>query len=77
MLIANGRAREAVPQFESIAQAQAPDPRFVYGLATAWVLSGDVVKGRRYALQARALAVERGQTALVAAIDRDLAKLPQ
>jgi tetratricopeptide (TPR) repeat protein len=77
MLIATRHARDAVAQFEVLAQGDAPEPRFVYGLATAWVLSGDVVKGRQYALEARALAAARGQTAVVAAIDRDLARLPQ
>jgi Flp pilus assembly protein TadD len=77
MLIANGRARDAVPQFEVLASADAPDPRHVYGLATALVLSGNVSGGRTYALRARALAASQGQTEMVSAIDRDLARLPQ
>jgi tetratricopeptide (TPR) repeat protein len=77
MLIANGRARDAVSQFEVLASADAPDPRHVYGLATALVLSGDVPGGRTYALRARALAASQGQTEMVSAIDRDLARLPQ
>jgi tetratricopeptide (TPR) repeat protein len=77
LLIATGRAREAIPQFERLAQADAPDPRHVYGLATAWVHAGDAAKGRQYAQQARALAAARGENELVAAIDRDLASLPQ
>ena len=77
MLIANGRARDAVPQFEVLASADAPDPRHVYGLATALVLSGNVPDGRTYALRARALAASQGQTEMVSAIDRDLARLPQ
>jgi tetratricopeptide (TPR) repeat protein len=77
MLIAAGRPREAVPQFETLAQADAPDPRHVYGLATALVLSGELAKGRQYALQARALAAAQGQADMVAAIDRDLARLPR
>ena len=66
-----------MPQFEALAGADAPDPRHVYGLATALVLSGDVAGGRTYALRARALAASRGQTEMVAAINRDLARLPQ
>jgi tetratricopeptide (TPR) repeat protein len=77
MLIANGRAADAVAQFEVLARADAPDPRHVYGLATALVLSGNVPGGRTYALRARALAASQGQTEMVAAIDRDLARLPQ
>jgi tetratricopeptide (TPR) repeat protein len=77
LLIATGRARDAVPHFEVLAAADAPDPRHVYGLATALVLSGDVSTGRAYAVRARALAVSQGQAEMVAAIDRDLARLPQ
>ena len=76
MLIATGQPREAVPHFQALAETDGPDrPRYVYGLATAWVLAGDLVKGRQYANEARALAAARGQADLVAAIDRDLAKL--
>jgi tetratricopeptide (TPR) repeat protein len=77
LLIAMRRYREAIAQFEILANEVGPEqPRYVFGLATAWVLSGDLAKGRTIALQARALAVARGQTDLVAAIDRDLALLP-
>jgi tetratricopeptide (TPR) repeat protein len=78
MLIATAQYKEAIPQFEALSATEGPArPRFVFGLATAWVLSGDIAKGRQYALEARALAAEQGQADLVAAIDRDLAKLPQ
>ena len=77
MLIANGRPRDAIPQFERLAQRDTSDARYVYGLATAWVHAGDVGKGRAIAQQARALAAAQGLTDLVAAIDRDIASLPQ
>jgi Tfp pilus assembly protein PilF len=77
MLIALRQWPDAIAQFEVLsAREGAERPRYVYGLATALVLSGDVKKGRRIAADARALAQARGQTALVAAIDRDLATLP-
>jgi Tfp pilus assembly protein PilF len=77
LLIATRQHRDAIAQFEILANETGPEqPRYVFGLATAWVLSGDPAKGRRIALQARALAAARGQTDLVAAIDRDLARLP-
>jgi tetratricopeptide (TPR) repeat protein len=77
LLIATRRHRDAIAQFEILAAVAGPEqPRYVFGLATAWVLSGDPARGRRIALQARALAAERGQADLVAAIDRDLARLP-
>jgi Tfp pilus assembly protein PilF len=77
MLIALRQWRDAIAQFEVLAAREGAErPRYVYGLATALVLSGDLEKGRRIAADARALAEARGQRALVAAIDRDLAKLP-
>jgi tetratricopeptide (TPR) repeat protein len=77
LLIATKRYREAIAQFEILATEAGPEqPRYVFGLATAWVLSGDLAKGRTIALDARALAAARGQSDLVAAIDRDLARLP-
>ena len=77
MLVANGRPRDAIPQFERLAQGEKPDARFVYGLATAWVHAGDVGKGREIAQHARELATAQGLTDLVAAIDRDVARLPR
>jgi hypothetical protein len=41
------------------------------------VHAGDLGKGRQYAAEARALAAAKGQLDLVAAIDRQLAGLPQ
>jgi Flp pilus assembly protein TadD len=78
MLIATRQYPEAIAQFETLAGVENPArPRYVFGLATAWVLSGDLQKGRRYALEARQLAETMGQSDLVAAIDRDLARLSQ
>ena len=51
--------------------------RFLFGLSTAHVLSGDVAAGRQYAVEARDLARSRGQTEFAAAIERELEKLPQ
>jgi Tfp pilus assembly protein PilF len=77
LLIATRRYPEAIAQFEILATETGPEqPRYVFGLATAWVLSGDLAKGRTIALDARARAAARGQSDLVAAIDRDLARLP-
>lgn len=78
MLIASGRPADAIAHFEVLAAADgAEQPRYMYGLATAYVLSGDMAKGRQRALDARALAASLGQQDLVAAIDRDLKRLPQ
>ena len=78
MLIATKHYAEAIPQLETLSTEDGPErPRYVFGLATAWVHAGDLGKGRQYANEARALAAARGQLDLVAAIDRQLAGLPQ
>jgi hypothetical protein len=78
MLIAMKQYSEAIPQLEILSSVESPErPRYMFGLATAWVHAGDLAKGREYANQARALAAAGGQLDLVAAIDRQLAGLPQ
>jgi predicted Zn-dependent protease len=78
MLIATRHYTEAIPQLETLSAVDGPErPRYVFGLATAWVHAGDLGKGRQYATEARALAAAKGQLDLVAAIDRQLAGLPQ
>ena len=51
--------------------------RFLFGLATAHVLAGDIAGGRRCGAGAGPGAASRGQTDLAAAIERELEKLPQ
>jgi len=78
MLIATKQYNDAIPQLEILSSVESPErPRYMFGLATAWVHAGDLAKGREYANQARALAAAGGQLDLVAAIDRQLAGLPQ
>jgi Tfp pilus assembly protein PilF len=78
MLIATERYTEAIPQLEKLATADSPlRPRYVFGLATAWVHAGYLAKGREYAREARALAAAQNQLELVASIDRQLARLPE
>jgi tetratricopeptide (TPR) repeat protein len=78
MLLATKRFDEAIAEFEVLAKVKGPaQPRYVFGLATACVQAGDIASGRRHAIEAKRLAASLGQTELVAAIDRDLAKLPQ
>ena len=77
VLIAEHRYADAIAQFDVLVAADSPErPRFMFGLATAHVLAGDVAAGRRLATDARDLARARGQLDLADAIDRDLAKLP-
>jgi tetratricopeptide (TPR) repeat protein len=78
ILIARKRFPEAIEEFQRLVADDHPErARFLFGLATAYVLSGDVTTGRRHANDALALARARGQTDLAAAIERDLAKLAQ
>jgi tetratricopeptide (TPR) repeat protein len=78
MLLATKRFDEAIAEFQVLARVGGPEqPRYVFGLATACVQAGDIARGRQHALEARGMAASLGQTDLVAAIDRDLAKLPQ
>jgi tetratricopeptide (TPR) repeat protein len=78
MLIARQQYRDAIAELEPAVTIDYPDrARFLFALSTAHVLAGDVAAGRQYAMQARDLAKSRGQNELAAAIDRDLAKLPQ
>ena len=78
MLIATKQYTEAIPQLQMLSAVKGPlQPRYMFGLATAWVHAGDLAKGRQYASEARALAAAQGQRDLVASIDRQLANLPQ
>jgi tetratricopeptide (TPR) repeat protein len=77
MLIARREYAPAIGVLERIVAHDDPDrARFLFALATAHVLAGDLAAGRKYATDARDLARSRGQTDLAAAIERDLAKLP-
>ena len=76
MLIARGQFTDAIAQLDPLKSVEHPDrPRFLFGLATAYVLAGHREEGQRYAIQARDLARERGQREFADSIDRDLAKL--
>jgi tetratricopeptide (TPR) repeat protein len=78
MLIGQKRFADAIAELAPIAETDVPErPRVLFGLATAYVLSGDVASGRRYALQARDLAREKGQKELADAIEGELARLPR
>ena len=78
MLIATKQYTEAIPHLQKLSAVKGPlQPRYMFGLATAWVHAGDLAKGRQYASEARALAAAQGQRDLVASIDRQLANLPQ
>jgi len=74
MLIALGRLDEAIAELQKITEPRdAEAPRYLFALSTAYVRSGRKDEGIRWATDARQLAVQFGDTALAAAIDRDLA----
>jgi tetratricopeptide (TPR) repeat protein len=76
MLIARGKFIDAIAELDPMKSIDHPESaRFLFALATAHVLAGHRDEGQRYAIQARDLAVERGQSELANAIERDLAKL--
>ena len=50
-------------------------PRYLFALSTAYVRAGQKGDGVKWATEARDLALKFGDTALAAAIDRDLASI--
>ncbi len=78
MLIARHKHAEAISTLQPVVVRDLPDrPQYLFALATAHVLSGDVATGRRYAVEARDLARARGRNELADSIDRELARLGQ
>jgi tetratricopeptide (TPR) repeat protein len=76
MLIARRQYSEAIAELGPLALADHPDrARFLFGLGTAYVLSGDVATGRKYSVEARDLARQRGQNEFADAIELELEKL--
>jgi tetratricopeptide (TPR) repeat protein len=67
---------EAAATFERLAEEPSPErARYLFGLATARVQAGRVQDGLAIATQAREEAAKANNTELVAAIDRELARL--
>jgi tetratricopeptide (TPR) repeat protein len=78
VLVAQGRLREAIEVFKGIVAVDDEDtPRYLYALASAYVRAGERDTGVRYAREARDKAAARGQTDLVASIEKDLGQLGQ
>jgi tetratricopeptide (TPR) repeat protein len=76
MLIALGRPDEAVSELKGLAEPRdAEAPRYLFALSTAYVRAGQKSEGLKWGLEARDLALRFGDTALAAAIDRDLAAI--
>ncbi len=76
MLIGMGRNDEAVTELQKIIEPRdAEAPKYLFALSTAYVRSGRVSEGVKWATEARDLALQHGDTALAAAIDRNLASI--
>lgn len=73
MLIALGRLDEAIGELQQLTEPRdAEAPRYLFALATAYVRVGNRAEGIKWATAARDLAIQHGDTALAAAIERDL-----
>jgi tetratricopeptide (TPR) repeat protein len=76
MLIALGRPDEAVRELRSLTEPRdAEAPRYLFALSTAHVRAGQKSEGLKWAIEARDLALRFGDTALAAAIERDMASI--
>ena len=75
-LVARGRIPEAVEHLLNTRQpVDERTPTYLYGLADAYLRSGDLPRAIRYGYDAAALARGFGQVGLAAAIEEDMAKL--
>jgi hypothetical protein len=76
MLIGLGRAADAIRELQPLTEPRdAEAPRYLFALSTAYVRAGQKGDGVKWATEARDLALKFGDTALAAAIDRDLASI--
>ena len=76
MLIAKGRNDEAIAELAKLTELRdAEAPRYLFALATAHVRAGHRDDAVKWATEAKSLAERHGDTALAAAIERDLARI--
>jgi tetratricopeptide (TPR) repeat protein len=76
MLIVLGRPDEAVSELQRLTEPRdAEAPRYLFALSTAYVRAGQKSEGLKWATEARDLALKFGDTALAAAIERDMATI--
>ncbi len=76
MLLALGQNDEAIAQLSRLSQPEdAETARYVFALSAAHVRAGHKDEGIKWAIEARRLALQYGQSELAAIIERDLAKL--
>ena len=76
MLLALGRNEEAIVELSRLSQPEdAETARYVFALSAAHVRAGHRDEGIKWAIEARRLALQYGQSELAAIIERELAKL--
>jgi tetratricopeptide (TPR) repeat protein len=76
MLIALGRPDDAIAELQKIVETRdAEAPRYLFALSTAYMRAGRKDEAVRWATDARQLALQFGDTALAAAIERNLATI--
>jgi tetratricopeptide (TPR) repeat protein len=76
MLIAQGRPDEAIAELQKLTEPRdAETPRYLFALSAAHVRAGRKSEGLKWATEARDLALKFGDTALAAAIERDMAMI--
>ena len=76
MLIAQGNAEAAVTELTALTEPRdAEAPRYLFALATAHLRAGRRDDAVKWATEAKALAEKFGDTALAAAIEKDLARI--
>jgi len=73
ILVNQKKFQEGIQELEKTIEPEDENtPRYLYALGAAFARSGDLQNARRYIRQARDAAAARGQSALLASIERDL-----
>src|SRR6476660_4528707 len=76
MLVAQSRFDDAISELQKLSEPRdAETPRYMFALAAAHIRGGHRDEGRKWAEEARQLALAFGQTELAASIERDLATI--
>ena len=76
MLVAQSRFDDAISELQKLSEPRdAETPRYMFALAAAHIRAGHRDEGRKWAEEARQLALAFGQTELAASIERDLATI--
>ena len=76
MLVAQSRFDDAISELQKLSEPRdAETPRYMFALAAAHIRAGHRDEGRKWAEEARQLALAFGQTELAATIERDLAAI--